>query len=226
MRTRWGRLAVFAVTMAAVLAVPGVAQAAPTNVALNALARSSHLPCTLGSGPENAVDGAAGNINTDKWCVRSGQPTLTIPLTGSLTGYTVDHIVVKHAGAGGESPALNTRAFRLRGTTPSAPLGATLATVTANTANVTTHPIGISGVSQVQLLIDTPTQGTNQATRIYEVEVWGSPSPPPASGSGILAGNVVQIPVTAIVPIQVCNNNVAAGLIAVSIDVLGAKACI
>ena len=46
------------------------------------------------------------------------------------------------------------------------------------------------------------------------------------SGSGIIGGNVVQIPVTAIVLIQVCNNNIVAGLIAVSVDVLGVSACI
>lgn len=31
-------------------------------------------------------------------------------------------------------------------------------------------------------------------------------------GSGVLTGNVVQIPVTATVPIQVCNNDVAVGV--------------
>jgi hypothetical protein len=43
--------------------------------------------------------------------------------------------------------------------------------------------------------------------------------------SGVLTGNVVQIPLTAIVPIQVCNNNVTAGVIAVSVDALGVKVC-
>ena len=38
------------------------------NVALNAVALSSHLPCSSGSGPANAVDGAASNIYNDKWC--------------------------------------------------------------------------------------------------------------------------------------------------------------
>jgi hypothetical protein len=175
---RWG-LSVLAASIAALLAGSGVAQGAQ-NVARGALAVSSTLQsCTLGSGPENAVDGAASNIYTDKWCVLSGRPTLTLTLLGSLTGYTVSSIVVKHAGAAGESAALNTRAFRLLATTQLLSAPVTVATVTANTAYQTTHPVNLENVSEVQLVIDTPTQGTNQATRIYEVEVWGDPTPPP-----------------------------------------------
>jgi hypothetical protein len=149
----------------------------PTNVALNAVALSSHLPCTLGSGPENAVDGAASNIYTDKWCVASGTPTLTIQLPASAYGFTLSKIVVKHAGVA-ETPAWNTKAYRLlvkRGTVGTcAP--STVVTVTNNTANETVHTISSKNVSQVQLAVDIPTQGANQATRIYEVEVWGIPS--------------------------------------------------
>jgi hypothetical protein len=86
--------------------------------------------------------------------------------------------------------------------------------VTGNTANETVHPVGIAGVFDVQLLVDVPTQGFDPATRIYEVEVWGTPT----VSSGVLGGNVVQIPVTSTTPIQVCNNNVAAGLVAVGGD--------
>jgi mannosyl-glycoprotein endo-beta-N-acetylglucosaminidase len=212
-RTRSASLGVLAASVAAVLAGGGVAHGAE-NVALKALAVSSHLPCTLDSGPENAVDGAASNINTDKWCVRSGQPTLTLQLTGSLNGYTVSHVVVKHAGAGGETPAFNTRAFRLRvGTSPLSP-SITVATVTGNTANETVHPVGLTHVSQVQLLVDVPTQNTNQATRIYEVEVWGTPS----TLLGLATGNIVQLPITPTVPIQTCNNSLGLGLIAVAVN--------
>ena len=151
----------------------------PTNVALNTLALSSHLPCTLGSGPENAVDGAASNIYTDKWCVPSGTPTLTIQLPASAYGFTLSKIVVKHAGVAGESPTWNTRAYKLRvrkGAISGICAPSTVATVTNNTANQTVHAISSKNVSQVQLVVDLPTQGTNQATRIYEVEVWGTPS--------------------------------------------------
>lgn len=50
-------------------------------------------------------------------------------------------------------------------------------------------------------------------------------SPDPSAGDGILAGNVIQIPITALVPIQICNNNVAAGVVAVAVDVLVTGTC-
>lgn len=40
----------------------------------------------------------------------------------------------------------------------------------------------------------------------------------PAAVDGVLSGNVVQIPITIGTPIQVCNNNVAAGLVTVVVD--------
>ena len=150
------------------------------NVGLNAVALSSHAPCSLGSGPANAVDGAASNIYTDKWCVASGKPTLTLQLPVSTYGFTLTKIVVKHAGVAGENQALNTKAYRIL-TSPSLLCRTTpLLTVTSNTANQTVHNVSIRNVAQVQLAIDIPTQGTNQATRIYEVEVWGTPSTTPA----------------------------------------------
>jgi hypothetical protein len=155
--------------------------------------------CSAGSGPENAVDGARSNIYTDKWCVPSGNPTLHISLPASANGYRVSKIVIMHAGAGGEPASLNTRAYTLKATQLQnffGPTGASatgggglglcvrvaarsvVATVTANTANITTHSLSLNHVTDVWLTIDRPTQGTNQATRIYEVQVFGSPDGP------------------------------------------------
>ena len=166
-----------------------------SNVAINASATATVnlLPaakCTAGSGPENAVDGAWSNIYTDKWCVPSGKPTLTVQLPRNAYGYQVERIVIRHAGAGGESPTLNTRAYGLLvtqqkvlvsalGLTTYTSTTSTVATVTANTANATTHNVNLSNATGVTLRIDVPTQGTNQATRIYELEVFGTPSPTP-----------------------------------------------
>jgi hypothetical protein len=203
MRTLLAGLCVLTLSMAAVvvgaspaqaeitelpICAPLVGQTCNGNVALNAVVVSSHLPCTLGSGPENAVDGASSNIYTDKWCVRSGQPTLTINLPYYSYGFSLSKIVVKHAGVAGESPALNTRAYRLLTRTSTAFCAwSTAATVTNNTANQTVHGVSGNNVAQVQLAVDVPTQGTNQATRIYEVEVWGTPSTtrPPPCGFGL-----------------------------------------
>lgn len=197
MRTTLRGIGVLAVSLAAVLAgsnpaqaeirhfpdcAPLIGQSCSGNLALNSLAVSSHLPCTLGSVADNAVDGAASNIYTDKWCVRSGQPTLTIQLPLYSWGFTLSRIVVKHAGVAGESAALNTRAYRLLvKTTPFCP-ARMVATVTNNVANQTVHNLTDANVSQVQLEVIAPTAGTGGATRIYEVEVWGtmsgSPAPP------------------------------------------------
>jgi hypothetical protein len=142
--------------------------------------------CTAGSGPENAIDGAWTNIFTDKWCVPRGRPKLDITLPPSTYGWTVSKIVIKHAGVA-ESPALNTRAYtlfmsqRLRLVnalgvvveTTSFPI---VANVTANTANETTHLVSRPNVNMVRVDVDVPTQGTNPATRIFEVQVWAEPS--------------------------------------------------
>jgi hypothetical protein len=193
MRTARRSLCVLAASLAAVLAgssparadlppllpicTPVFGQTCSGNLALNAITTSSHLPCTLGSGPENAVDGAASNVYTDKWCVRSGQPTLTISLPVYIYGFTLSKIVVKHAGVAGESSTFNTRAYRLTARTTS-PFCAPkmLATVTNNILNQTVHTVTNAWVRQVQLDVLAPTQGTGGATRIYEVEVWGTPS--------------------------------------------------
>ncbi len=196
---RWVKLGVSSATVAATLAVGGVAHAATeTDVALHAATTATVLgvtapTCTAGSGPDKAVDGASSNIYTDKWCVPTGQPTLTINLSGSAYGYSVSHIVVKHAGVAGESATYNTRAFRLRVVQTSSSTPLTVATVTGNTANQTSNTVSVGNVSQVQLLVDQPTQaaGATSATRIYEVEVWGTPSTtaaPPSTSTCLLPG--------------------------------------
>ena len=202
---RWVKLGVSSATVAATLSVGGVAHAATeTDVALHAATTATVLgvtapTCTAGSGPDKAVDGASSNIYTDKWCVPTGQPTLTINLSGSAYGYSVSHIVVKHAGVAGESATYNTRAFRLRVVQTSSSTPLTVATVTGNTANQTSNTVTVGNVSQVQLLVDQPTQaaGATSATRIYEVEVWGTPSTtaaPPSTSTCLLPGQKVGNP--------------------------------
>jgi hypothetical protein len=146
---RWVRLGVSAATVAATLSVGGVAHAATeTDIALHAATTATVLGvtaanCTAGSGPNKAVDGASSNINTDKWCVPTGLPTLTINLSGSAYGFSVSHIVVKHAGVAGESATFNTRAFRLRVVQTSSPTPLTVATVTGNPANQTSNTVSV-----------------------------------------------------------------------------------
>jgi hypothetical protein len=171
-------LGVLVFSMATVIADVSPAQAAYITYQGNLTmgASSSSLSCTLGSGAENAVDRAASNIYTDKWCVPGGRPTLMVYLYDDpfIVDRVVNSIVVKHAGVL-ESPTLNTRAYRIY-TSPSTlfPTWTLLATVTNNASNVNTFSVPGLRASRVRLDVDIPTQGANQATRIYEVEVWGT----------------------------------------------------
>jgi hypothetical protein len=158
---------------------------------------ASGLPCSLGSGPEKAVDGAASNIYTDKWCERSGifgvdpcffvggacrwngtntgVARILITPGRAVCGYVIKKLVIKHAGAAGENPAYNTRAFKFRRW--SSAYGGWIPgyeTVTNNTANVTVLEGTWARTDTFELTIDIPTQGTSPVTRIYEVEAWGS----------------------------------------------------
>lgn len=194
MRYRWTRLSVLAAGVAVALSGGSAAQAADTNVALNAVTTTapdgnSPLPaaqCTLGSGSSKAVDGHWSNIYTDKWCVPSGNPILEITLPPVYGGYKIDKVVVMNAGIAGENPLWNTRnysidvrQFALCGT--NGPFSAlynptVAAVVTNNTANQTVSYVNADHVGAVQLWIGQPNWGAGGATRIYEVQVWGTPT--------------------------------------------------
>ena len=45
------------------------------------------------------------------------------------------------------------------------------------------------------------------------------------AGGGVQTGSVVRIPITSVVPIQSCNNNIAVGLIAVAADASTTDGC-
>lgn len=173
-------LGVLAFSLAALITDVSPAQAAyityQGNLTSGAWDSSLSRPCTLGSGADNAVDRAASNIYTDKWCVPGGRPSLVVYLYDEpfIVDRVVNSIVVKHAGVL-ESPTLNTRAYRIY-TSPSTlvPSWTLLATVTNNTSNVNTFSVPGLRAAMVRLDIDIPTQGANQATRIYEVEVLGT----------------------------------------------------
>ena len=139
----------------------------PTNVALNK-ATTADSSCNVNEGPEKAVNGSVSGGNTDKWCSLGATKFWQVDLGSS---FAIQSFTIRHAGAGGESTTWNTRDFTLQvssnGTTWS-----TVVTVTANTASVTTHPIATTNARYVRLNITVPTQTTNNAARIYEVEVY------------------------------------------------------
>jgi hypothetical protein len=141
----------------------------PVDLALNRPATGS-VSCTGTETPDKAVNGSVSGGNTDKFCSLAATKFLQVDLGGA---HSIQSIVVRHAGAGGETTTWNTRDFDLLvssdGTTFS-----TMVQVRGNTASVSSHPISPATTARfVRINIITPTQTSDTATRIYELEVNG-----------------------------------------------------
>ncbi|HVK21588.1 MAG TPA: alpha/beta fold hydrolase [Actinokineospora sp.] len=137
------------------------------NLALNRPASGS-APCASAEGPAKAVNGSVSGGNADKFCTQVAAKWLQVDLGAakSITGFTV-----KHAQAGGESAAYNTKAFTIK-TSVDGSAWTTAVTVAGNTAGTTTHSVAVTG-RYVRLDVTTPTQTSDKAARIYEFEVYG-----------------------------------------------------
>ena len=149
------------------LEVYGGGGTGPVNVALNKAATGS-TACNANEGPAKAVNGSVTGGTTDKFCSLTAPRFLQVDL-GSAFG--IQSFTVRHAGAGGESTTWNTRDFTIQ-VSNDATNWTTVATVTANTASVTNHPISTTSARYVRLNVSTPTQTTDGAMRIYEFEVY------------------------------------------------------
>ncbi|MDG6103993.1 DUF1080 domain-containing protein [Dactylosporangium aurantiacum] len=149
-------------------AIPGAPQPAG-NLALNKPA-TADSSCAATEGPAQAVNGSVSGGNGDKWCSLGTTKYLQVDLGAS---HNVNRFVVKHAGAGGENTAWNTRDFTIQTSTDGS-TWTTRATVTANTASSTTHDISAAAARYVRLNVTTPTSDGNLAARIYELEVYGT----------------------------------------------------
>ena len=88
------------------------------------------------------------------------------------TQYAISKFVVRHAQAGGEPHAFNTQAFRIEVSTDGENWTEAVK-VTDNTAAVSEHSITLTNARYVRLWTDKPTQGGDQAARIYDFEVHG-----------------------------------------------------
>ena len=137
------------------------------NLALNLPATGS-ASCSTTEGPAKAVNGSVSGGNSDKWCSLAATKQLQVDLGAgrSITGF-----VVRHAGAGGEQPAWDTRDYDIKvsadGTT-----WTTAVQARANASDVTSHVTGATG-RYVRLDVLTAEQTGNSAARIYEFEVYG-----------------------------------------------------
>jgi hypothetical protein len=155
----------------------------PVNLALGRAATGSSS-CTSNETPAKAVNGSVSGGLSDKFCTKvSGTRYLRVDLG---TSRSVNTFVVKHAGAGGESAALNTRNYRVETRTGTSGSWSTAVTVTGNTANVTTSTITARNARQVRLVVTRSEQGTAAgAARIYELEIY-SGTPAPSSAPAVL----------------------------------------
>lgn len=116
--------------------------------------------------PQFAVDGDV----TKKWCATGTPPhELTIDL-GSVM--TVCDVRISHAEAGGESPDMNTKAYTIQ-VSENGTDWTTVVTVTKNFEGVTSDTFQAVQAQFVKLIVEKPTQGSDSAARIYEVEVYG-----------------------------------------------------
>ncbi len=155
---------------------PQIVPLAITNVALNKPATGS-APCNANEGPAKAFNGSVSGGNSDKWCSSAAPRFLQVDL-GAV--FDVTCFRLSHAGAGGESAALNTRDFNIQTSVDGTNFAAAV-NVSGNTQNVTDHSITSRQARFVRLNVITPTQNGTAAARIYEFEVFGAGGglPPP-----------------------------------------------
>ncbi|SBT65778.1 Glucose/arabinose dehydrogenase, beta-propeller fold [Micromonospora sediminicola] len=162
-------------------AIPGTTPP-PTggsNLALDKPA-TADSSCATTEGPQKAVNGSVTGGNTDKWCSKGTTKHLQVDLGA---GTDVNRFVVRHAGAGGENTAWNTKDFTIATSTDGSNW-TTRATVTGNTASTTTHDIATVSARYVRLTVTAPTSTTDPAARIYEFEVYG-----PSGSGGPITGS-------------------------------------
>ncbi|TDV53672.1 ThuA domain-containing protein [Actinophytocola oryzae] len=140
-----------------------------TNLALNRPAVADSQ-CAASEGPEKAVNGSVTGGNADKWCSLGASKWLRVDLG---TPRQLGRFVVKHAGAGNESTAFNTRDFDLQ-TSNDGQTWTTVFAARGNTANTSTHVITPTTARYVRVDVLVPTQNSDTAARIYELEVYAS----------------------------------------------------
>ena len=147
------------------ITVTELANQETTNLALNKEATASSI-CAPTEGAEKAFDGSTWT----KWCANGAGPhTLTVDL-GSTN--LVSEIIIKHAETGGEPVGSNTAAYRVL-ISEDGENFEELVQVTDNESGITKDQVPATKGQYVRLIIDKPTQGDDNAARIYELEVNG-----------------------------------------------------
>lgn len=116
--------------------------------------------------PQFAVDGDV----TKKWCATGTPPhELTIDLGEEIM---IGQIGISHAEAGGEGADMNTKSYKVLVSADGTDYQEVVS-VTRNTAGTTLDTFTPVSARYVKLSVIKPTQGSDTAARIYEVEVYG-----------------------------------------------------
>ena len=117
--------------------------------------------------PDFAVDGDTSK----KWCVTGPAPhEITVDL-GAVK--TVSQVDIAHAQAGGEDGSMNTQEYSIAVSEDGSEF-TTVAEVKKNTAGTTSDAFAPVNARYVKLIVNKPTQGSDTAARIYEMQVFGA----------------------------------------------------
>ena len=116
--------------------------------------------------PQFAVDGDISK----KWGATGGAPhEITLDLGEVRSVSAVD---ISHAEAGGESADMNTKSYAIYVSEDGGAFEE-VRSVTRNTAGTTHDTFAPVNARFVKLVVNKPTQGSDSAARIYEIEVYG-----------------------------------------------------
>ena len=160
--------------VAAIAAAPCAVAQSPedVNVALSrwgsrATASSRFSPA---HGPEKAIDGKWAALDADKWCSAPGEsPSWLVIDFGAAR--TIHRIVVKHEGVHAEGETYNTSDFQLQSAAAaSGPWIDIVPPIVGNRQDQTTHDFAPVTTRYIRLLVTKGTPGTDEYSRIYEVE--------------------------------------------------------
>jgi hypothetical protein len=127
---------------------------------------TASTPCKASEPASNAVDGTISSI-LDKFCSLAQPAWLQVDL-GQVQ--RIHEFTIRHAGAGGESRAWNTRAFEILAS-PDGAHWQRVVHVADNTDDVSRHTVAPIEARYVKLVVQVPSQNGDPAARIFELEV-------------------------------------------------------
>ncbi|MGY0234097.1 discoidin domain-containing protein [Longispora urticae] len=144
-------------------------------------------PCQASESADKAVDGTTAN--NSKWCSNVSSKWLQVTLASEQM---VTNVVIRHAGAGGESVTANTKDYDIQ-TSVDGTTWTTALQVRGNTASVTNDRLPApTRAVHVRLVVVTPAQDTTSVSRVYEVETYGLGVVPVAQATGSTACQVAE----------------------------------